>query len=63
MNYEQEVANRLGGISAKQIKIKEVRRQLTLDGEEEIEIEGWIKIKNGRMRFFLTITATDELQI
>lgn len=54
-NHKKSVASLMHKVGYKNIHIKESRRQLTLDGNEELEVEGMAKIDSIRIHFRVVI--------
>lgn len=59
-HYKKSVAMLLNKAKESNIKINDARQQLTLDGKEEVEIEGVAYIGHARVKFQMVVKIVDE---
>jgi len=61
-HYSRTVAVILGGVREKDVVIKQAGRQLRLDadGKEDLEIEGYARLKNGRITFKIVVEVDES---
>jgi hypothetical protein len=59
MNYVRTVAAILNGVKEKDVVIKTAGRQLRLDQGEDLEVEGYVRLKGGRMTFKIVMSVEE----
>lgn len=58
--YKKQIAKLMKNVKPTQVYIKTIGKQMTLDGGEDLEVEGWIRFKKGRMSFKLTLQVLQD---
>lgn len=59
-HYKKSVAMLLNRVLESNIKINDARQQLTLEGKEEVEIDGTAYIGNARVKFQMVVKIIEE---
>jgi hypothetical protein len=59
-HYKKSVAMLLNRVKEESIKIHDARQQLTLEGKEEVEIDGTAYIGKARVKFQMIVKIIEE---
>jgi len=59
-HYKKSVSLLFGRVKEENIRINDARQQLTLDGKEEVEIEGVAYIGKARLKFQMIVKIVEE---
>jgi hypothetical protein len=60
MDFAKKVVNLMKQVRVKDVVVKDSRHQLTLEGGEELEIEGYVRVRGGRITFKLVVDVKND---
>jgi len=61
MDFAKKVVNLMKQVRVKDVVVKDSRHQLTLDGGEELEIEGYVRVRGGRITYKVVVEVKDDV--
>lgn len=59
-HYKKSVSMLLNKVKEENVRINDARQQLTLDGKEEVEIDGIAYIGNARVKFQMVVKIKED---